>query len=166
MLSCLRFHYNFCKLYASCNMTFLIMNYFVTRNLDVIHYTGYFFQNINLFYRSVAVQNPFLKWFYVCIETPGSIVADPGCLSRIRFFASLIRIKQFKYFWPKLLLLSFGNMIWDVHPGSSGRVSDPHWFNADPDPAFFLISDPDPGSGSSWKFNLYFLDQNLQFTYP
>ncbi len=31
------------------------------------------------------------------------------------------------------------------------RVSDPHWFNADPDtdpdPAFFLIADPDPGSG-------------------
>jgi hypothetical protein len=28
-------------------------------------------------------------------------------------------------------------------------VSDPHWFNADPDtdpdPAFFLIADPDPG---------------------
>jgi hypothetical protein len=22
------------------------------------------------------------------------------------------------------------------------RVSDPHWFNADPDPAFFLIADP------------------------
>ncbi len=32
-----------------------------------------------------------------------------------------------------------------------GRVSDPHWFNADPDtdpdPAFFLIADPDSGSG-------------------
>ncbi len=31
------------------------------------------------------------------------------------------------------------------------RVSDPHWFNADPDtdpdPAFFLIADPDSGSG-------------------
>ncbi len=31
----------------------------------------------------------------------------------------------------------------------TGRVSDPHWFNADPDtdpdPAFFLIADPDPG---------------------
>jgi hypothetical protein len=24
------------------------------------------------------------------------------------------------------------------------RVVDPHRFNADPDPAFFLISDPDP----------------------
>ncbi len=23
------------------------------------------------------------------------------------------------------------------------RVSDPHWFNADPDPTFFLIADPD-----------------------
>jgi len=32
------------------------------------------------------------------------------------------------------------------------RVSDPHWFNADPDtdpdPAFSLIADPDSGSGS------------------
>ncbi len=27
-------------------------------------------------------------------------------------------------------------------------VSDPHWFNADPDPKLFLIADPDPGSGS------------------
>jgi hypothetical protein len=31
------------------------------------------------------------------------------------------------------------------------RVSDPHWFNedpiSDPDPAFFLIADPDCGSG-------------------
>ncbi len=27
------------------------------------------------------------------------------------------------------------------------RVSDPHLFNADPDPAFFLIADPDSGSG-------------------
>jgi hypothetical protein len=28
------------------------------------------------------------------------------------------------------------------------RVSDPHRFNADPDPEFFLIADPDSGSGS------------------
>ena len=57
------------------------------------------------------------------------------------------------------------------------RVSDPHRFNADPDtdpdPAFFLIADPDPGFDDlklkkihSWKFNFYFLDQKLQFTYP
>ncbi len=36
--------------------------------------------------------------------------------------------------------------------GLKSRVSDPHWFNADPDtdpdPAFFLIADPDSGSGS------------------
>ncbi len=35
-------------------------------------------------------------------------------------------------------------------PGT--RVSDPHCFNADPDmdpdPAFFIIADPDSGSGS------------------
>ncbi len=70
------------------------------------------------------------------------------------------------------------------------RVSDPHWFNADPDadpdPAFFLIADPDSGSVFriripdpdpgfddlklkkiySLKFNFYFLGQKLQFTYP
>ena len=47
------------------------------------------------------------------------------------------------------------------------RVSDPHEFNADPD------TDPDPGFDDlklkkiySWKFNFYFLDQKLQFTYP
>jgi hypothetical protein len=67
----------------------------------------------------------------------------------------------------KLKILTFSI----VHP----RVSDPHWFNADPDPAFFLIADPDSGSRVwwpkiekiySWKFNFYFLDQKLQFTYP
>ncbi len=33
------------------------------------------------------------------------------------------------------------------------RVLDPHWFNADPDPAFFLIADPDdpvPNPGFWW----------------
>ncbi len=57
----------------------------------------------------------------------------------------------------------------------STRVSDPHWFNVDPDPdpAFFLIADPDPGfddlklkKNYSWKFNFYFLDQKLQLTHP
>jgi hypothetical protein len=63
------------------------------------------------------------------------------------------------------------------------RVSDPHWFNADPDtdpdPAFLPIADPDPGSGSRvwWPkiekkiiarnlISTYFLDQKLPFTYP
>ncbi len=69
------------------------------------------------------------------------------------------------------------------------RVSDPHWFNADPDtdpdPAFLLIADPDSGSGSririqdpdpgfdelklkkitaEKKIN-FFLDHKLKFTY-
>ena len=45
--------------------------------------------------------------------------------------------------------------------------------DTDPDPAFFLIADPDPGFDdlklkkiNTWKFNFYFLDQKLQFTYP
>ncbi len=48
----------------------------------------------------------------------------------------------------------------EIQQSKKTRVSDPHWFNADPDtdpdPAFFLIADPDPiripdpdpGSGS------------------
>jgi hypothetical protein len=43
----------------------------------------------------------------------------------------------------------------------------------DPDLAFFLIADPDPGFDDlklkkiySWKFNFYFLDHKLQFSYP
>ncbi len=42
------------------------------------------------------------------------------------------------------------------------RVSDPHWFNADPDPdpAFLLIADPDPGSGSRLWWSK--IEKNLQ----
>ncbi len=44
------------------------------------------------------------------------------------------------------------------------RFSDPRWFNADPDtypdPAFFLIADSDPGSGSRvWWLKI---EKNLQ----
>jgi hypothetical protein len=77
---------------------------------------------------------------------------------------------------PALENMKFLNLLWVIF----ARVSDPHWFNADtdPDPAFFLIADPDPGYGSRvwWpkiekkimagKFNFYFLYQNLKFTYP
>jgi hypothetical protein len=54
-------------------------------------------------------------------------------------------------------------------------VADPHLFNANPDPAFFLIANPDPDPGfddlklkkfSAENFNYYFFDQKLQFTYP
>jgi hypothetical protein len=42
-------------------------------------------------------------------------------------------------------------MIAHVFNIATCRVSDPHWFNADPDtdldPAFFLIADPDPDPG-------------------
>jgi hypothetical protein len=53
-----------------------------------------------------------------------------------------------------------------------GSVVDPHRFNADPDPSFFLIADPDPvlNPGFRWpkieekKFtgekNGYFFDKN------
>ncbi len=41
--------------------------------------------------------------------------------------------------------------VWILYPLT--RVSDPHWFNADadPDPAFFLIADPDSGSKVWWS---------------
>jgi hypothetical protein len=35
--------------------------------------------------------------------------------------------------------------IYHLSTSLSTRVSDPLWFNADPDPACFLIADPDPG---------------------
>ncbi len=52
------------------------------------------------------------------------------------------------------------------------RISDPHWFNADPE--FFLIPDPEPKfwwpKSKNWenfsaKTKLYFLDKTQQFTY-
>ncbi len=52
----------------------------------------------------------------------------------------------------------------DSDPLVRGRVSDPHWFNADPDtdpdPAFFLIADPDPASGSKVWWSK--IEKNLQ----
>ncbi len=69
-------------------------------------------------------------------------------------------------------ILFFTSLFCHMHcPWKQG----PHWFNADPDPdpAFFLIADPDPGFDDlklkkiySWKFNFYFFDQKLQFTSP
>ncbi len=47
----------------------------------------------------------------------------------------------------------------------TGRVSDPHRFNADPDtdpdPAFFLIADPDSGSGSGSRVWWPKIEKNL-----
>ncbi len=52
-------------------------------------------------------------------------------------------------------------------PVLSSRVSDPRWFNTDPDPAFFSPADPDPGlfceCNSSYfrkNFHVFF------FSYP
>jgi hypothetical protein len=57
------------------------------------------------------------------------------------------------------------------------RVSDPHRFNVDPDPAFFLIADPDSGSRSRIRiqgmkkfiagyFISIFLIKNYNFLIP
>ncbi len=46
---------------------------------------------------------------------------------------SLVSMNSF-IFWMEVVFFSF----------LTSRVVDPHWFNTDPDPAFFLIADPDP----------------------
>ena len=83
-----------------------------------------------------------------------SIIADPGCLSRIRIFSipdpnfshpgSRIHNKEFKYFNPKKCFKALGIMIRVVHPGSGSRI------------LIFYLSHypgakkaPDPGSGSA-----------------
>ncbi len=60
---------------------------------------------------------------------------------------------------------------------SEVRDVDPHWFNADPDPAFFLIADPDPVPNPGfWSPNIEKKNKAVklflcffgskQFTYP
>ncbi len=49
---------------------------------------------------------------------PASSVADPGCLSRIRFFPSRILVKEFKYFYPQKMVLSSKK----YDPGCSSRI--------------------------------------------
>ncbi len=80
---------------------------------------------------------------------------------------SLTNLNATRYF------LNFGyfNLAWfqSCYPDPAGLRTDP---DTDPDPAFFLNADPDPGFDDlnlekidSWKFNFYFLDQKLQFTF-
>jgi hypothetical protein len=149
-------------------------------------YTGYIYiklaENGNTWGFLVGI---FLSFFTFHSKFASS-VADPGCLSRIRLFSipdptffhpgselfpSRIRIKELKYFNPKKWFLSSrkydgcSSRIPDPDLDFLPRVSNPHWFNADPDtdpdPTFFLIAvsdsgsrsriripDPDPGSGS------------------
>jgi hypothetical protein len=79
-----------------------------------------------------------LRHFGGCSGKRGHImptsVADPGCLSRIRFLSipdpgtefshprSRIRIKEFRYFNPKNSFQTLRNMIRFVHPGSRIRI--------------------------------------------
>ncbi len=70
-------------------------------------------------------------------------------------------------------------IIADSHsPESYSKVYSvvyPNYFNADPDPAFFVNADPNSDPGFRWpeiwkkfiaKKRLIFFDQKLQFTYP
>jgi hypothetical protein len=65
--------------------------------------------------------------------------------------------RQFKIFLYRVLLFrnSFGReALFRTQIVSTGKifvtvdrsVLDPHWFNADPDLAFYLSAEPDPGS--------------------
>jgi len=84
---------------------------------------------------------------------------------------------------PHTLLIKFFDMLMWMGLIFKSRVSDPHWFNADPDtdpdPAFFLFVDPDSGSGSgyrvwwpkieknySWKKISFFLIKNYNLPIP
>ena len=94
------------------------------------------------------------------------------------------KIIQKRIFTNKPITEQGGAFTFLVGPSPGFRVNaDP---DTDPDPAFFLIADPDSGSRIriripdpdpgfddlklkkiySWKFNCYFLDQKLPFTYP
>jgi hypothetical protein len=50
---------------------------------------------------------------------PSSSEFFPSRIPEINFFPSRIRIKEFKYFKPKILFLNSRNMILVVHPGSA-----------------------------------------------
>jgi hypothetical protein len=76
-----------------------------------------------------------------------------GCLSRIpdpNFFhqGSPIRIKEFKYFNPKIGFQALGNMILVVHSGSGSRIRVLTFYPSRiQDPR--VKKAPDPGSGSA-----------------
>ncbi len=114
-------------------------------------------------------------------------VADPGCLSRIRYFPSRIRIKEFKHFNPKNCFYALGNMIRVAHPGSG------YWFFTHPEsliqgskrhripdpeqcsklcpvlqisriPGFFIHSEsriPDPGSNNKNLLSYLYCNKNF-----
>jgi hypothetical protein len=107
------------------------------------------------------------KWKY-CIWRGFEIAIIPDQLFYVSNYIPIAEYWRGTWFLPNVNLIEL-----------CSRVSDPHWFNADPDtdpdPAFFLIADPDPDPDPgfddlklkkiySWKFNFYFLDQKLQFT--
>ncbi len=100
-----------------------------------------YFTNINnsVIPSSPSLVNSSVLVYFFLHRNPvvGSSVADPGCLSRIRilsipdsgseFFPSRIRIKEFLSILTQNIV-SLGNMIRFVHPGSGS------WFLPIPDP--------------------------------
>jgi hypothetical protein len=45
-------------------------------------------------------------------------------------------------------------------PGTGSSVSDPHWLYADPDPAFKMNADPDPGYTGTLKTKILSKSKN------
>ncbi len=90
--------------------------------------------------------------YHICFKRQvlDSVVADPGCLSRIpdpkKFYPGSrirIRIKEFKYFYPKKFFLSSRK----YHSGCSSRIQILIFYPSRiPDPG--VPKAPDPGSGS------------------
>jgi hypothetical protein len=97
----------------------------------------------------------FLRLGFFCSELQccgsGIFIPDPNFShtgSRIRFFPSRIRIKEFKYFNPKKCFLSSGK----YDPGCSSRIRILIFFPSRiPDSG--VKKAPDPGSGSATLLN-------------
>jgi len=119
-----------------------------------------------------------LKRIHILVNSQKSSVADPEpklkepglkfkCLpepdpkmknwrsSSFLFIKEIFRIRNTAANFLKDSFWKFGSWIKCCVSGMfiripASRVSDPHWFNADPDtdpdPVFFLIADPDSGS--------------------
>jgi hypothetical protein len=91
-----------------------------------------------------------LRWDFAKYFLVKGSVADPGVYPGSEFFPSRIRIriKEFKYFNPKIVSkVSEVHMFRDVHPGSGFQI----W-------ALIFLPIPDPGSrgqkGSGFRIRI------------
>jgi hypothetical protein len=93
-----------------------------------------------------------MNGFFEMERSLSSILTIFPLRKRIRIHYVRIRIHYFERFLDPNT---------DTNPDPDfGMVADPHLINADLDPAFFLIADPDPGIFS--EFNSTFLGNFLK----